>query len=72
MLPHVRVGEGYLCKATPHPFESLGRPLSPLPQGERIEKQGAKIFVLLQLLMLTSPPSSCRRLHIGSISAPPR
>ena len=41
MLPHVRVGEGYLCKATPHPFESLGRPLSPLPQGERAREAPA-------------------------------
>jgi hypothetical protein len=41
MLPQVRVGEGYLCKATPHPFESLGRPLSPLPQGERAREATA-------------------------------
>ena len=34
MLPHVLMGEGYLAR-TPHPFESAGRPLCPLPQGER-------------------------------------
>jgi|SRR5262249_1492913 len=33
--------------------------------------QRQKIFVLLQLSMLTSSPSSYRRLHVGSISAPP-
>jgi len=32
--------------------------------------QRQKIFVLLQPLMLTSSPSSCRRLHVGSISGP--
>jgi hypothetical protein len=38
MLPRVRVGEGYICKATPHPFESLGRPLCPFPQGETAQE----------------------------------
>ena len=32
--------------------------------------QRQKIFVLLQLFRLTSSPSSCRGLHVGSISAP--
>jgi hypothetical protein len=37
MLARAMMGEGYVA-ATPHPFESLGRPLRPLPQGERARK----------------------------------
>ena len=43
MLPHVLMGEGYLAR-TPHPFESAGRPLCPLPQGERaLEATSARL-----------------------------
>ena len=48
---------------TPHP--------TPLPMGKWIDIQRQKIFVVLQLLMPTSPPSSCGRLHVGSIICAP-
>jgi hypothetical protein len=51
--------------------ETITPHLTPLPMGDWIDMQRQKIFVLLQLFMLASSPSSCRRLHVGSISAPP-
>ena len=33
MLPRAMVGEGCRAATTPHPFESVGTPLCPLPQG---------------------------------------
>jgi hypothetical protein len=35
VLPRVMTGEGVHVTRTPHPFEFVGAPLSPLPQGER-------------------------------------
>jgi hypothetical protein len=32
--------------------------------------QRQKLLLVLQLFMLTRPPEQCRRLHVGSISAP--
>src|SRR6266436_4336187 len=58
----VRGLQNYREIVTPHP--------TPLPMGEWIDMQRQKILVLLQLFMLTPSPSSCRRLHVGSISAP--
>ena len=57
MLPHVLMGEGYLAR-TPHPFESAGRPLCPLPQGERARE--ATTARLAQ--------SSCFETHRSAVS----
>src|ERR1700730_6818648 len=35
VLPRVMMGEGVRVTRTPHPFEFVGAPLCPLPQGER-------------------------------------
>jgi hypothetical protein len=37
MVLRARKGEGYAAR-TPHPFQCVGTPLSPLPQGERARK----------------------------------
>jgi len=37
-LPHAMMGEGCVVAKTPHPFEFVGTPLCPLPQGERARK----------------------------------
>src|SRR5205823_7471772 len=34
MLPQTTMGKGWIAR-TPHPFDCAGRPLRPLPQGER-------------------------------------
>ena len=44
MLSRVRMGEGYVAAPTPHPFESLGTPLCPLPQGARAREASAARF----------------------------
>jgi two-component sensor histidine kinase len=56
----VRGIQNYRETLTPHPI--------PLLMGERMGMHRQKILVLL---MLTHLPNSCRRLHVGSISAPP-
>src|SRR6266436_8263957 len=34
VLPHAIMGEGFVCRNNPpHPFEFVGQPLRPLPQG---------------------------------------
>ena len=44
MLPRAMMGEGYVAAATPHPFEFVGAPLCPLPQGARARQASAAHF----------------------------
>jgi hypothetical protein len=44
VMQRARAGEGYVVAATPHPFEFVGAPLCPLPQGARAREASAAHF----------------------------
>jgi hypothetical protein len=44
VLPHAMVREGCVVAKTPHPFEFVGTPLCPLPQGERARNATAAAY----------------------------
>ena len=44
ILPRAMMGEGFVVAATPHPFEVVGGPLCPLPQGARAREASAVHF----------------------------
>src|SRR5262249_6851517 len=64
-------GEGCLSRQTPHPFEVVGIPLCPLPQGERVQEATAALARISTSRGPIMPFSTYLPEHMGSIRLSP-